>query len=151
MRNDVVMQPSLKPASGLFAVYLGLFVTAWAVYVLLVYRHVQALGEESLAYAATNICVRLVLWVLPVFLMLRVVDRVNPRRGLGLADHWKRGLLVGLGLSALLFAASLLRFGWPHDVGRNITWNSVLSTSLGIASSRRYRFAVSFCKSSRRA
>jgi membrane protease YdiL (CAAX protease family) len=26
----------------------------------------------------------------------------------------------------------LIRFGWPHGVAQNITWNSVLSTSLGV-------------------
>jgi len=127
-----VTQSSLKPADSQFALYLGFFVATWVMYVLLVYRHIQALGEDSFAYAAANISVRLMVWVLPVFLMLRVIDRVEPLRALGMADNWKRGVLVGLGLSLLLLVVELLRFGWPHDIGRYVTWNSVLSTSFGI-------------------
>ena len=122
----------MKAANRQFAVYLALFVLTWAASVLLVYRHVQALGDATLVYAMTNCCIRLAVWVLPVFLMLRFVDRVEPLRALGLVDNWKRGVLIGLGLSAVLLLGSLLRFGLPHDVSRNVTWNSALSTSFGI-------------------
>jgi membrane protease YdiL (CAAX protease family) len=127
-----VTQSRIQGANRPFAVYVGLFVITWAVYVLLFYRHVQAFGEDSLSCAATNIAVRLTVWVLPVFLMLRVVDRSEPLRALGLIDNWKRGAIVGFGLSAFLLAIALLRFGWPHDIGRYVTWNSILSTSFGI-------------------
>jgi membrane protease YdiL (CAAX protease family) len=122
----------LKAADRHFTIYLGLFAAAWTGYVLLVYRHVQALGEDSFAYAAVNIGVRLALWVAPVFVVLWVFDHAGPARALGLVDNWRRGVLVGLGLSALLLAVALLRFGWPHVSARILTWNSVLSTSFGI-------------------
>jgi membrane protease YdiL (CAAX protease family) len=127
-----VTQPGIQPSNRAFAVYIGSFVITWAAYVLLVYRHVQALGDDSFVYAAANVAIRLTVWVLPVLLMLKVVDRTEPLRALGLTDDWKRGVLVGFGLSALLLAIALLRFGWPHDIGRYVTWNSILSASFGI-------------------
>ena len=122
----------LKPADRQFGVYLGLFFSGWVAYVLLVYPHVEALGEDSLLYAAASIGVRLAVWVAPVVLMLRFSDRVGPARALGLVDNWQRGAFVGVGLSVLLLVASLLRFGWPHEVAHNVTWNSILGTSFGI-------------------
>jgi membrane protease YdiL (CAAX protease family) len=130
--GNSVTQSRIQAANRPFAVYIGLFVISWAVYVLFFYRHVQALGEDSLAYAATNIAVRLTVWLLPVFLLLKVVDRTESLRALGLIDNRKRGALVGFGLSAFLLTIAFLRFGWPHDIGRYVTWNSILSTSFGI-------------------
>lgn len=119
-------------AGGKLLLYLVVFVAAWTGYVLLVYRHVRSLGEGTFAYAAANVSVRLAVWVIPVFLYLRCVDRVNPWHDLKLADGWKRGVLIGLGGSALLLATSSIRFGRPEPSWGHVTWNSVLSTSIGI-------------------
>jgi uncharacterized protein len=89
-------------------------------------------SARSFSQAVAGIAVRLLLWVTPVFIMLRVVDRLEPLRALGLIDNWKRGVLAGMVLSALLFAASLLRFGWPHGEMRNGSWSGLLGPSLGV-------------------
>lgn len=68
--------------------------------------------------------------MLPVFLYLRYVDRVHPCVYLKLKHHWLRGILIGLGFSALIFLLSLAQHGLPHLRGGLLTWNSVLSTSL---------------------
>ena len=122
----------LPPAHRRFGVYLGLFLSIWTAYVLLVYRHLQALGDDSLLYAVANMAVRLTVWVGPVILMLWFIDRVAPLRALGLVDRWKRGVLIGICLFALLLAIALLQFGWPHGVARRLTWQSVLGTSFGV-------------------
>src|SRR5205823_3660585 len=112
--------------------YIVLFVAAWTGYVLVVYPHVQSLGEWTLAYCAAGSAVRLLLWVLPVFLYLRVVDRVRPLEYLKLTSGWRRGVLVGVALSVLIFAGYVFRSGAPRWAADQVTWNSILSTSLGI-------------------
>lgn len=121
---------AIKPAGRAFGLYLLLFSVIWTAYVLLVYRHVQALGEGSLLQFVAGFTVRLIVWVTPVFLMLGVVDRVTPLRALGLVEHWKRGVLVGVALSFLLLAASWLRFGAPRDVADHLSWSAVFGPSL---------------------
>ena len=73
----------LPPAHRRFGVYLGLFLSIWTAYVLLVYRHLQAPGDDSFLYAVANMAVRLTVWVGPVILMLLFIDRVAPLRALG--------------------------------------------------------------------
>jgi len=119
-----------KPAGRAFALYLVLFSAIWTAYVLLVYRHVQALGEGGFLNVAAGFAVRLIVWVAPVFLMFGAVDRGAPLRALGLVDHWKRGLVAGIALSGVLLAASWLRFGSPHDASSHLSWSSVLGPSL---------------------
>jgi uncharacterized protein len=121
-----------KRADGRFSLYLVFFAAAWTGYVLFIFRHVQALGEETFAYAAVNISVRLMIWVLPVVLYLKFVDRVEPLSYLRLTDDWKHGVAVGLVFSALILAYSVIRFGPPHWASNYVTWNSILSTSFGI-------------------
>jgi uncharacterized protein len=89
-------------------------------------------GEDTLGYAAANISVRFALWVLPVFLCLGLVDRVDLARSLALVDGWKRGVLLGIGLSIIILVGSFVRFGAPEPSWNNVTWSTVLSTSLGI-------------------
>jgi uncharacterized protein len=113
-----------------FVAYLVLFFGLWTSWVYLIYPPMQALGTGTLAYALANITMRLLLWVLPVFLYLRYVDRVNPIAYLKLNQYWKRGVLIGLAISVLNFAGMLVRFGPPHPSMSYVTWNSVLGTSI---------------------
>jgi membrane protease YdiL (CAAX protease family) len=68
--------------------------------------------------------------VLPVFLYLRYIDRVDPLAYLKLRQHWLRGVLIGLGVSVIILLLALVQHGAPHGGARGLTWNSVLSTSL---------------------
>lgn len=113
-----------------FLVYLLLFYSLWTGWVYLIYPPMQMLGTATLAYALANIAIRLLLWVIPVFLYLRYIDHVNPIEYLKLKQYWKRGILLGLALSLLNFLGTLLRFGLPHPSLQYVTWNSALSTSI---------------------
>lgn len=113
-----------------FIVYLLLFYSLWIGWVYLIYPSMQALGTATLTYALVNIAMRLLLWVIPVFLYLRYIDHTNPVAYLKLNQYWKRGILIGLALSLLNFLGMLLRFGPPHPSMQYVTWNSVLSTSI---------------------
>jgi len=110
--------------------YLAVFFAAWTGYVLWIYPRVAALGEGSFALAACGIAVRLLLWLLPVFLMLFRTDRVPPLRALGLVEYWRRGVLAGIVIGAILLAAALLRFGWPS--APHVTWGSLLGPSFSV-------------------
>ena len=114
----------------MFVAYLIIFNASWTIWVLIGYPRLRTVGEQSLLYALINITVRGLIWVLPVFLYLRYVDRVHPCVYLKLKHHWLRGILIGLGFSALIFLLSLAQHGLPHLRGGLLTWNSVLSTSL---------------------
>src|SRR5947209_5431224 len=92
-----------KKSFGPFVAYLILFFSVWTAWVYLIYPRMEALGSATLAYAVVNIAFRLLVWVLPVFLYLRYVDRASPVEYLKLRRHWKRGLLVGLAVSVLSF------------------------------------------------
>ena len=113
-----------------FLLYLVLFNAAWTTWVLLGYPHLRTLGEQTLAYALINLLVRFVIWVVPVFMYLGYVDRVDPIAYLKLRQHWRRGLLVALIFSLLNFGLASLQHGLPHLRSAAITWNSILSTSL---------------------
>jgi membrane protease YdiL (CAAX protease family) len=107
-----------------------LFNAVWTAWVLLGYPRLRALGEQTLEYALINLAVRALIWVLPVFLYLRYVDRVDPLVYLKLRQHWLRGVLFGLGFAVIILLLSLVQHGWPHPRSGALTWNSVLSTSL---------------------
>ena len=99
-------------------------------YVFWIYPWMQSLGNATLGYALVNISIRLLVWVLPVFLFLRFIDHVNPVEFLKLKQNWKPGILTGLVVSIVIFLISLVRYGLPHPVMRSVTWNSILSTSV---------------------
>lgn len=111
-------------------IYLLLFYGFWIGWVYLIYPPMQALGTATLIYALANIAARLLIWVIPVFLYLRSIDHVHPISYLKLKRSWKRGIVLGLMLSLLNFAGMVLRFGVPHPSMHDVTWNSILSTSI---------------------
>ena len=124
------MRESKKRLSP-FIVYLILFHAFWmGGYVFNIYPWMQSLGDTSLQYASINIAIRLLVWVLPVFLYLRFIDHVDPLKYLKLKQNWKQGLLFGLVLSLIIFFGNLLRYGVPHPGRPLFTWNSVLSSSV---------------------
>jgi uncharacterized protein len=124
-----------------FLTYLILFHVTWIAWVYLLYPRLKSLGEATLLYALANLTIRLLVWVLPVFIYLRWIDRVDPFEYLKLKQHWRRGLLVALGFSTLNFLLSLARYGWPHPSVGAVTWNSILGTSflIGVVEEVPYR------------
>jgi membrane protease YdiL (CAAX protease family) len=119
---------SLRP----FLAYLGVFYSLWTLWVLYGYPRLQALGPRSLPYALANLAVRSALWIAPVVLYVRYVERRDPIDYLRLTRNWRRGVCVGLLFAAVNLAGSAARFGLPHVHAGAITWNTVLSTSLAI-------------------
>lgn len=98
-------------------------------FVFWIYPRMVSLGETTLRYALVNITLRLLVWVLPVFLYLRYIDHLDPIEYLKLKQNWKRGVIIGIVLSLLNFFGSIVRFGTPHPSIQSLTWNSVISTS----------------------
>ncbi len=114
-----------------FVAYVAAFHLAWAAWPYFGYpRLTAALGEKTLAYALANLGIRILVWIVPVFLYLRFVDGVDPLRYLKLTGHVRRGIVVAAVLTLVNFLGSALRFGLPHPTMDRVTWNSVLGTSL---------------------
>jgi membrane protease YdiL (CAAX protease family) len=89
----------------------------------------KSLGDRTLLYALVNLSLRLLVWVLPVFVYLRHIDHQDPIEYLKLKQNWRRGVVIGLALSLLNFLGSMARFGAPHPSVQSLTWNSVIGTS----------------------
>lgn len=125
-------QEQVKASSPFFPfiIYLLLFYSCWIAWVYIIYQPMRALDPATLAYALANIATRLLLWVIPVFVYLRYIDHIHPLAYLKLNHGWKRGILLGFALSLLNFFGMLLRFGPPHFSIHDLTWNSILSTSI---------------------
>ena len=115
-----------------FIAYLCFFYLAWTfVWVHGVYPWAnKAIGAATWAYALINFAFRLSIWVLPVFLYLRYIDRVDVVEYLQLKQHWRRGVIVGLTLSVVNFLGTVARLGPPVWSSAYITWNSILGTSV---------------------
>lgn len=113
-----------------FVAYLIVFHLFWMWwYVFWIYPWMTTLGPATLRYALVNLPLRFLVWILPVFLYLRYIDRVDPIHYLRLRQHWRRGLIIGIVLSLINFLGSLARFGVPHPSRQSFTWNSIIGTS----------------------
>lgn len=119
-----------RSAFAPFLAYVVTFHLVWIAWPYVVYPRLVAIGNATLAYALLNLSIRLMVWVVPVFVYLRYVDGVEPLGYLKLNRHVRRGVVVALVLSALNFLGSIARFGLPHPTMQSITWNSVLGTSI---------------------
>jgi len=114
-----------------FAIYVLSFFLVWTGYVLWVYPWMTTLGDNSLLYALVNIGIRLVVWIIPVFLFLRYVDHVDDALDyLQLKSNWRRGVLVGVILALGILFGTILLHGLPDFHKVRFTWNSFLSTTL---------------------
>jgi membrane protease YdiL (CAAX protease family) len=114
-----------------FIAYVIAFHAFWmGGFVFVIFPWMRSLGESTLRYALVNVLLRLLIWVLPVFLYLKYIDGVKPIAYLKLKQNWKRGVIVGVALSLLNLLGTAIRFGWPHLTMQALTWNSVLSTSI---------------------
>jgi membrane protease YdiL (CAAX protease family) len=125
--------PATSPPRTAFAPFLAYVVTfhlGWIAWPTFVYPRLSAVGSTTFTYALLNISIRLLVWVLPVFLYLRYVDRVGPLDYLKLKKHVRRGIAIAAALTALNLFGSMVRFGMPHPSMDRVTWNSVLGTSI---------------------
>src|SRR5262245_15375304 len=113
-----------------FIGYVVAFHLAWIAWPLVIYPRLLALGETKLTYAIVNIGLRILIWVVPVWIYLRFVYGVAPLDYLKLRRPVGRGLAVGLALTLLNLVGSMARFGLPHPDPHRLTWNSLLGTSL---------------------
>lgn len=113
-----------------FLGYVIVFHLAWIAWPFVVYPRLLAIGETTLVYAVVHIGLRLLIWVLPVWLYLRFIDGVDPLEYLKLRRFVGRGAVVGIALTVLNLLGSFARFGLPHIMLHRVTWNSVLGTSL---------------------
>src|SRR5215510_1301700 len=125
-----------------FIIYIIVFHVFWMWgYVFGIYPWMKSLGDRTLPYALVNLSLRLLVWVLPVFLYLRHIDHQDPIGYLKLKQNWRRGVVIGLALSLLNFLGSMARFGAPHPSVQSLTWNSVIGTSflIGLIEEIPYR------------
>lgn len=122
--------PELPKRVGPFVAYLVLFFAVWIVWVLEIYPLLITLGERSLSYALVNSGLRLLIWVLPVFLYLKFIDHVDPVDYLKLKQNWKRGILVGIVVTVANFLLNAIAHGIPAFDWERVTWNSIIGTSI---------------------
>lgn len=130
-RSDVLDNPVRRPGLTPFLAYVAAFHLVWIAWPWLLYpKLTAALGEATLAYAVVQLSGRVTVWVVPVWLYLRYVDRVDPIEYLKLRRHVRRGLLYALVLTMINVVGMIARFGVPHLAMERVTWNSILGTSL---------------------
>jgi uncharacterized protein len=110
---------------------LGFFVV-WTAYVAFFYPQVTRLGVDTLPFALVHITLKILIWIVPVFLYLHFLDKTNPLDYLKLRQKWKTGVIVGIVLSLINFGIFFIQFGAPRLDSSHITWNSILSTSIAI-------------------
>jgi membrane protease YdiL (CAAX protease family) len=110
--------------------YVVGFHLIWAIWPYYGYPRLLALGDRTLTYAVTNLTIRLLVWVAPVWIYLRRVEHVDPIEYLKLRGHVGRGLLVALVITLLNFLGTVVRMGPPHPSLQSVTWNSMLGTSV---------------------
>jgi len=114
-----------------FAIYVISFFLVWTGYVLWIYPWMATLGDNSLRYALVNIGIRLVVWIIPVFLFLKYVDHVDDALDyLRLRSNWRRGVIVGIAFALAILLGTILMRGLPDFHKVRFTWNSFLSTTL---------------------
>src|SRR5262245_55756019 len=125
--NNPVRRPGMTP----FLTYVAAFHLVWIAWPWLLYPQLTAaLGEKTIAYAVVQLSIRVAVWVVPVWLYLRYVDRVEPVEYLKLRRRVGRGLLYAVGLTAVNLVGMIARFGMPHPDVTRVTWNSILGTSV---------------------
>jgi membrane protease YdiL (CAAX protease family) len=107
-------QEAPKPRTGqrtktVFA-YIAIFFLAWGARVLIYNKFDERLGSESLKWVS-GAAFHLGLMAAPAFLYLKFVDRARPLEYLKLNTNTAKGVLWGLAISVIFFAAYYLYFG----------------------------------------
>jgi membrane protease YdiL (CAAX protease family) len=112
-----------------FLVYVVAFHLLWIAWPVFLYPRLVAVGTGTLTYALINLTFRFLYWIAPVLLYLRYVDGVNPFEYLRMTPPVRRGVILGLVLTAINVIGTFARFGMPHLSLERVTWNSILGTS----------------------
>ncbi len=82
------------------AAYVIAFFAVWSCYFIFLSPHFGG----GPAFTVLENLVKLSIWTLPVFLLVRFGERQNPLDYLRLSSGWRKGLLYGLALGAVLSA-----------------------------------------------
>lgn len=96
-----------------FLTFVTCFYVAWTVRALgPVPHYILSLNLSPLKLALFSLVLKFSLWVVPVFLYLKFIDKMNPWEYLGLKAGWCKGVLWGLiiGLVQISFYAGLNYF-----------------------------------------
>src|SRR4029434_9995492 len=94
-----------------FLLYVAAFQLVWIAWPWLLYpKLTAALGEDTVAYAVVQLSIRVTVWVVPVWLYLRYIDRVEPVEYLKLKRHVGRGLVYALVLTVVNLLGMVARF-----------------------------------------
>ncbi len=110
------MEPVATSDSSRLAVYGLVFFAVWSCYLVFLTPHFGG----GPAFLILENLVKLSLWTLPVFLLVRYEESQSPLDFLKLRKGWRRGLLFGLGLGAVLSAYLItvsLPGGFDFDPG----------------------------------
>lgn len=94
-RPVVLDKQAVRPGMPVVLVYVAAFHLVWLAWPWVLCRRLTAvLGEDTVAYAVIQLSTRVSVWVVPVWLYLRYVDRVDPVEHLKLRGRVGRGLPV---------------------------------------------------------
>jgi uncharacterized protein len=114
------------------ALYVTTFFGVWIFYVFLIYPSVSALGTNTLQFALLNLTAKLLIWVLPVFLYLCLVDKTDPLTYLKFRSNWKKAAIFTLLGTTFYFLVYLLQYGPPAWQSKNVSWHSILNVSFSV-------------------
>jgi len=114
--------PNQKEKKKRIAIYILLFFAAWSVRVLIFLIFDRALPTETLR-SLSSFAFRMLIWVAPVFLYLRYVDKSPSLKYLKLTTNPKTALLASIGviLFGFVWQAALLALK-ADKIGSEITF-----------------------------
>jgi membrane protease YdiL (CAAX protease family) len=90
----------------------------------------KTLSDTTLSYAIIEIVVSFLINILPVFLYLKYIDKVDAFEYLQLKQYWKRGVIIGTILAVLIFLLYVWELAMPSWKSFYITWDSILSIAI---------------------
>jgi membrane protease YdiL (CAAX protease family) len=93
---------------------------------------VEALGTDTLAYTLLNLMAKLIIWVLPVFLYVKLIDKTEPLLYLKFRSSWRKALIFTLIGVTFYLLCYLAQYGGPHPQSKNLTWNNLINTSFSV-------------------
>ncbi|WP_027339239.1 CPBP family intramembrane glutamic endopeptidase [Halonatronum saccharophilum] len=105
------------------ASYIIVFFITWSIYEIGVATYIQANYPEYV-HTLSKAIIKVLVWILPVFLYLKLYDKVRPLSYLRLKENVKEGLMGAISLSLFFLFYTLLRI--------NILGTLMVDFNLGI-------------------